>query len=138
MADKKEFSLDIVTPEGTKYSGMAEFVVLPGAEGQFGVLAGHAAILAALAIGELKMVHGGAPQFFAITDGFCEVRDNKVTVAVENAFGPTEIDVAKVEDEKQRCAGELEHAADKTAQHRLREQLRLAEVKLDVARKSHE
>jgi F-type H+-transporting ATPase subunit epsilon len=84
MPDTKTFLLEIVSPERKVFSGDVEFGVFPGAEGEFGVLPNHAAMLSALKPGRIKVVRDKKPDYFATSGGFLEVRSNKVTVVAES------------------------------------------------------
>lgn len=80
--------LNILTPDGSIYSGEAYGVQMPGVTGSFEVLDKHAPLIAALAEGKLKVLQnslGGPASFYDIQGGFVEVLNNKVTVLVEGA-----------------------------------------------------
>ena len=80
--------LNILTPEGSIYSGDAYGVQMPGVTGSFEVLDKHAPLIAALGEGKLKVLKGGltgAATFYNIQGGFVEVLNNNVTVLVEGA-----------------------------------------------------
>lgn len=72
--------VDIITPERNLYSGTATAVQLPGAEGLFQILAGHAPIMAALSSGRVKIDTSKGSEFVAIEGGVVEVSGNTVTV----------------------------------------------------------
>ena len=76
--------LKIVTPEGPVYQGTVNSVVLPGSEGQFGVLPEHVRFLAPLKIGEAVISPSDGSDFYAaISGGFTNIDDDKVTVLAE-------------------------------------------------------
>ncbi len=80
--------LNILTPEGSIFSGEAYGVQMPGVTGSFEVLDKHAPMIAALDKGQLKVLQGGlnaTPEFYEIQGGFVEVLQNHVTVLVEGA-----------------------------------------------------
>ena len=80
--------LNILTPEGSIYSGEAYGVKMPGVTGSFEVLDKHAPMIAALTDGKLKVLQGGLngpATFYDIQGGFVEVLNNNVTVLVEGA-----------------------------------------------------
>jgi ATP synthase, F1 epsilon subunit (delta in mitochondria) len=80
--------LNILTPEGSIYSGDAYGVQLPGVTGSFEVLDKHAPLIAALTKGKLKVLEGslnGTATYYDIQGGFVEVLNNNVTVLVEGA-----------------------------------------------------
>lgn len=73
--------VEILSPEKQLYEGEAESVILPGADGKFGILNNHAPIIAALQAGEVKVSEaGGAQHTFTIGGGVVEVAKNKVVV----------------------------------------------------------
>ena len=78
---------ELVTPEKLVTSGDVYMVVVPGAEGEFGVLAGHAAYMSTLRDGELAVyrTQGGQPERIPVSGGFAEVSDRGLTVLAESA-----------------------------------------------------
>jgi F-type H+-transporting ATPase subunit epsilon len=95
--------LTIVTPQGEAYRGPVERVVLPGSEGDFGVLSGHERFLTALRIGEVEIRSREQMLFAAIADGFVEVTGDEVVVLVESCELDREIDVARAEHARERA-----------------------------------
>lgn len=83
MAD--ELMLEIVTPEKMAFSGNIEEVTVPGSEGEFGVLRGHASLLSSVDVGELNFTKDGKKTYYAISTGYAEVTSGKVTILVETA-----------------------------------------------------
>jgi F-type H+-transporting ATPase subunit epsilon len=90
MADK--ISFDLVSPERLLLSGEAEMVTLPGTEGEFGVLPGHAPVISTLKPGviDVKGADGGDTRFFVL-GGFAEVNPAKLTVLAEEAIPMAEV-----------------------------------------------
>ena len=78
-------------------------VELPGAEGYFGVLPGHAPLLATLQVGELWYRVGQERHYLAIAFGFVEVLPDRVTVLAQIAERAQDIDVARAEEAKRRA-----------------------------------
>lgn len=80
----KSFQLRVLTPEGPVFTGEAIAVQLPGTDGLFQVLAGHAALIAALAPGKVR-IDGAEPQplVFSIGEGLVEVLNDEVVVLSE-------------------------------------------------------
>ncbi len=91
----KTIQLEIVTPDGITFSGEVETVVLPGLEGLFGVLPGHAPFMSVLGSGEAKYVQGGKTHYLAVSGGFAQVDPHKVTVLAENAELAAAIDAIR-------------------------------------------
>lgn len=78
--------LDILTPEQSIYSGNVYGVQLPGLEGSFEILEGHAPIIASLGNGKMKILKDkNTTEVFNITGGFVEVINNKASVLIEGA-----------------------------------------------------
>lgn len=83
MAD---FRFELVTPDKLVRSDDVYMVVVPGSEGDFGVMAGHAPVMTTLKDGELAIYKaaGEAPVKITVTGGFAEVGDNGLTVLAES------------------------------------------------------
>jgi F-type H+-transporting ATPase subunit epsilon len=101
--------LIIVTPERQLLRESVVEVTLPGADGQLGVLPGHAPLITELGIGELtyRPKGGGEIGPLAILSGFAEVLGDRVTVLAETAERPEEIDVARAEEARKRAQERL-------------------------------
>jgi len=97
------FELDIVTPQGQAYHGPVDAIVLPGSEGQFGVLPDHERFLTPLRTGEVEIRVGGDVLYAAIADGFAEVQGQQVAVLVESCELASNIDVARAERARARA-----------------------------------
>ena len=84
MAD---LHFELVTPEKLVVSEDVHMVVVPGTEGQFGVLAGHAPYMSTLRDGELAVYRtaGGQPERIPVSGGFAEVSEKGLTVLAETA-----------------------------------------------------
>lgn len=84
MAD---LHFELVTPEKLVRSDDVHMVVVPGTEGEFGVMAGHAPYMSTLRDGELAIYRtaGGQPEKVRVTGGFAEVSDKGLTVLAESA-----------------------------------------------------
>jgi F-type H+-transporting ATPase subunit epsilon len=99
--------LTIVTPEGRAYQGEVESVVLPGVEGEFGVLEHHEPFLTALKIGGLE-VHAEQVRHAAVGTGFAEIHGSKVSVMVSTCEWADEIDIERAARARERAKAELE------------------------------
>ncbi len=111
------FELNIVTPQGDAYSGTVDSVVLPGTEGDFGVLQSHERFLTPLRIGPMEIHEPGQVIFAAIGDGFAEVQGDHVSVLVDSCELAGDIDVARAELARDRAEQHLaELGADPEAQ----------------------
>ena len=84
MAD---LHFELVTPEKQVLSEDVHMVVVPGTEGDFGVMAGHAPYMSVLKDGEVAVYRtaGGQPERIAVSGGFAEVGDKGLTILAESA-----------------------------------------------------
>ena len=133
--------LIIVTPERQLLREAVVEVTLPGAEGQLGVLPGHAPLITELGIGELsyqaKDSSESAP--VAVISGFAEVLGDRVTVLAETAERPEEIDIPRAEEAKKRAEQRLAAAASdpNIDWGRAAVALQRSLIRIQVARKGH-
>jgi F-type H+-transporting ATPase subunit epsilon len=133
--------LIIVTPERQLLREAVVEVTLPGAEGQLGVLPGHAPLITELGIGELsyqaKDSSGSVP--VAVISGFAEVLGDRVTVLAETAERPEEIDISRAEEAKKRAEQRLAAAASdpNIDWGRAAVALQRSLIRIQVARKGH-
>ena len=130
--------LVVVTPEGEAFSGQAEEVVLPGVEGEFGVLEAHERFLSALDHGCMEIRTGDASQFSAVSDGFAEVGAERVVVMVDSLIPKGEIDVAAARVALEEATTELERigAADDPSKAEFENARARAQAQLDVAERA--
>jgi F-type H+-transporting ATPase subunit epsilon len=99
--------LEIVTPEQTVFSGTVGNVYMPGANGEMGILEGHAALVTALEPGELRYEKDGQIHTLAVGSGFAEVTQERVNFLTDMALGEDEIDEAKAEEAMKRAEEKL-------------------------------
>jgi len=130
--------LEIVTPERMAYSDEVDAVVLPGSEGEMGVLPHHAPLVSTLGVGELRFRKGGVEESFAIVGGFVQVRPDKVVVMAETADLSSEIDLEKAQEARREAERALEsgyhEGADLSA---ARAALQQALLRIRVAERRH-
>jgi F-type H+-transporting ATPase subunit epsilon len=92
------FHFDLVSPEKLAFSGEVDQVDIPGVEGDFGVLAGHAPVVAAIRPGILTVITGGTREKIIVLGGLAEVSDKGLTVLADVATSLDEIDKAAFAD----------------------------------------
>jgi F-type H+-transporting ATPase subunit epsilon len=92
------FQFDLVSPEKLAFSGEVDQVDIPGIEGDFGVLAGHAPVVAAIRPGILTVITGGTHEKIIVLGGIAEVSDKGLTVLADVATSLEEIDKAAFAD----------------------------------------
>ena len=110
-------AVDIMTPERLVMQTQADSVVVPAAEGELGILPHHAPLLAQLEPGEIHLRRGDNVELFAVSGGFVEVENNRVSIFAETAEMAQEIDA-----ERARQAAE-----------RAKEQIKIARTDVDLA-----
>jgi len=103
-----KLNVDIVTAERLVYSEQeVDELIVPGVAGELGVLPLHAPLLTMIQPGVLRVVKGGEEVAMAITGGFIEVRDNRVTILADSAERGEEIDTARAEEARRRAQEQL-------------------------------
>jgi F-type H+-transporting ATPase subunit epsilon len=101
--------VQLVAPRGPVYEGEAVQVILPAVTGEFGILRGHAPLVAQLTIGRMRVQNAdGKWMEFAVADGFAKVRDNKVVVLADSAQEASQIDIPMVKEAIERATRRLE------------------------------
>ena len=130
--------LEIVTPEKIAYSDTVDAVVLPGIQGELGVLPHHAPLVSMLGVGELRIRKGAEVEAFAIAGGFLQVRPDKVVVMAEMADMASDIDLEKAAEARREAEKALEggfhEGADLSA---ARAALQVALLRQRVAERRH-
>ncbi|MDQ5986061.1 MAG: ATP synthase epsilon chain [Syntrophus sp. SKADARSKE-3] len=134
MAD--ELLLEIVTPDKLAFSEQVEEVTIPGTEGEFGVLRGHASLLSSIEIGELSFSKDNKRTCYAVNTGYAEVLPSKVTVLVESAETASMIDKDRAAKAKAEAEAKLAKLAKEDPDYeKTRLALVMAETRLRVAEK---
>jgi len=117
------FHFDLVSPERLVFSGEVEHVVVPGSEGQFGVLAHHAPFLSMLRPGILSILGPGQPRRIVVGGGFAEVAPEGLTVLAELAVPVEEFDRSQLVQEIKDAEEDLVDAKDDALRDKLRRRL---------------
>jgi len=137
VADRKQFSVSVVTPDGPAYEGDAEMVIVPGAAGEIGVLARHAPLIATLKAGSTRVhVSQGEVLEFATGPGFFQVLNDRAIALVDDAVRAADVDDARAREQLEAAQAELEaiDRGDSTADRwQVEQRLRHAENQLTVA-----
>jgi F-type H+-transporting ATPase subunit epsilon len=108
--------LEVVTPAKVMVSAEVDLVVAPGTLGEFGVLPGHAHFLSGIVPGELRYTSGSDKASLAVTMGFAEVSNDRVSILVDAAENVAEIDA-------DRARRALERARERLAKDRKTEEI---------------
>lgn len=132
MADR--LRLELATPTRLVVAEDADEVVVPGIDGYFGVLPGHAPLLALLGAGEVTYRAGRTERYLAVSGGFAEVGPDRVTLLAETAERPEEIDPARARAARERAEGRLvARGGEEVDYPRALRALARAQVRLQVA-----
>jgi len=95
--------LEIVTPEAKIYSDDVESVVIPGSEGELGILPQHVGLMTQLLPGELRITQKGIESRLAVGEGFVEVTGEKVAILTDMAVAESDIDETAAEEAVRRA-----------------------------------
>ncbi len=109
------FKFELVSPERILLSVDADQVVVPGADGDFAVLAGHAPVIATLRPGVLDVTAGGSKRRLFVKAGFAEVDPSRLTVLAQKAYDVEDMTPAVLADELKTAEAELAAAKDDAA-----------------------
>ena len=114
MPDRLQFEL--VTPERLLLSEMVEMVVVPGTEGNFGVLPGHAPLISTIRPGMIEIYHGQTvTRRILIVSGIAEVTPERCTVLADEAVSPDTLDRGSIESDLQTVEGNLPSLRERVA-----------------------
>jgi F-type H+-transporting ATPase subunit epsilon len=110
--DARTFSVSLVTPDGPAFEGEVEMLIVPGADGEIGVLARHAPLIAMLKAGSTRIhVHRGRREDiheFATGPGFFKVEQDRALALVDDAVNAKEIDEERARHQLEEAQAELE------------------------------
>ncbi|MDD2710848.1 MAG: ATP synthase F1 subunit epsilon [Verrucomicrobiae bacterium] len=124
--------LEIVTPEAKTFDSDVDLVVLPGVEGEFGVLPGHEHLITQILPGELVVRQNNQEIYLAVGEGFVEVDADRVSVLTDMAVNANDIDEKEAEEARKRAEKALEEKGgveDEAYQAMLRNSLAKIKVK---------
>ena len=127
--------LEIITAEQVVYSDDVDAVVVPGTEGELGILPHHAALMTILKPGELMVRKDGDETFLAVTGGFMEVMENRVSILADAAERSEDIDEERAQAAVQNAEERIAMRSADVDLEQAIAQLRRATVRLSVARR---
>jgi F-type H+-transporting ATPase subunit epsilon len=128
---------EIVSQDRTVFEGDVDMVVVPGQEGEMGILPNHSPLLSTIRLGVVKVRQGSEEHLFTITGGLLEVQPDIVTILADAAEDIAEIDIARAEEAKRRAQQRLAEGSpkDTDAYLALEQALRRSTLRLDVAQR---
>jgi F-type H+-transporting ATPase subunit epsilon len=104
-----KLQLEIVTPESKTFSEEVDMVVLPGVEGELGILPLHVPLMTRLMPGEVRITQGQKETDLVVGTGFVEVTQTKVSILTDMAMSDTEVDEAAAEEAVSRAKEALQN-----------------------------
>ncbi|MBN1680383.1 MAG: ATP synthase F1 subunit epsilon [Anaerolineae bacterium] len=113
----------------------ADMVIIPGSEGEMGVLPGHTPVLTTLAFGELRIIEGEDIIGFVVYGGVVDVRPSKVVVLADDAESVAEIDLDEVEAARQRAQQLMAESPTEDQRWQIAQELRRAEIAARIQRR---
>jgi F-type H+-transporting ATPase subunit epsilon len=132
VADKVAFQL--VAPERLLATADVDMVVVPGAEGDFGVLPQHSPFMSVVRPGVIETYDGGrVSERIFVAGGFAEVNERGCTVLAEEAMPVQEIDLAQARRRLSDAQDDLKEATNDAARARLEREIRIAEAQIQAA-----
>jgi F-type H+-transporting ATPase subunit epsilon len=135
MSDK-HLTLELVTPEKVAWSAPADFVVLPAADGEMGVLPGHQPFLVQLGAGEVRITDKGQVRRFAVSGGFAEIKDDAIALFAETAETADQIDAERAHQSLERAKlASTKPGLDPDQLAEMDAAMRRARVRIHVARR---
>ena len=114
-----ELHFEFVSPESVLFSGDVDQVDLPGAEGDMGILAGHAPLVTALRPGIVTIYRGGQREPVVVTGGFAEVGPAGLTILADRAVARAEFDLATLSTEIKDSEEDVADATDESQRDKL-------------------
>ena len=136
------FSVSLVTPEGPAFEGEVEMLIVPGADGEIGVLARHAPLVAMLKAGSTRIYLDRASQNvreYATGPGFFKVEQDRALALVDDAVDAREIDDVRAREQLEEAKAELERldrGESEADRWQLEQRLKHAENQLAVSGRS--
>ncbi len=127
--------VDIVTAERLVFSEDADIVMVPGVEGEMGILPHHEPIMTMIKPGEVLVRKGTEEYSLAVSGGFLEVKPDHITILADAAERADEIDIARAEAAKKRAEEKLTSRTAETDSAAAEASLRRALARLKVAEK---
>ncbi len=104
--------LEVVTPDGIRFSGMVDACTVPGFDGQFQVLKDHAGLIGQLVIGAIRLESGGKRHLLSTSGGFIEIDKNIINIVVESAELAEDIEIERAKKAEARARKRLHEPGD--------------------------
>jgi F-type H+-transporting ATPase subunit epsilon len=128
---------EIVSQDRQVFSGDADMVVVPGSQGEMGILPNHAPLLSTLKFGILRVRYKGQEQIFTVAGGVIEVQPDLITIMADAAENVQEIDISRAEAAKRRAEEILKQGPppDSDAYLKIETALRRSNLRLEAVKR---
>ncbi len=128
---------EIVSQDRQVFAGDADMVIVPGIQGEMGILPNHAPLLSTLKFGILRVRYKGLEQVFTVAGGVIEVQPDLITVMADAAENVQEIDISRAEAAKRRAEEYLKQGppADTDSYLKIEAALRRSNLRLDAVKR---
>lgn len=128
------FEAQLLTPEGSLFSGDVTGIQVPGTLGSFEIKTLHADIISSLEVGRILIRQAGGEELhFSVSGGFVEMHDNTLTLLAEAAEPVEEIDVERAKAARERARARLESGEEDIDKERARKALERAENRIKLS-----
>ncbi len=128
---------EIVSQDRQVFSGDADMIIVPGIQGEMGILPNHAPLLSTLKFGVLRVRYMGQEQIFTVAGGVIEVQPDLVTIMADSAENVQEIDISRAEAAKRRAEEMLKQGSppDSDSYLKIESALRRSNLRLDAVKR---
>jgi len=128
---------EIVSQDRVVYADNADMVILPGAEGEMGILPNHTPLLTVIQYGIVKIQNQDGEAFFTVAGGVAEVQPDQVTILADAAENVEEIDLQRAETARRSAEERLKQGkpTDQDAYLRIQAALRRSTLRIDAVRR---
>jgi F-type H+-transporting ATPase subunit epsilon len=128
---------EIVSQDRQVFAGDADMVIVPGIQGEMGILPNHAPLLSTLKFGILRVRYKGAEQVFTVAGGVIEVQPDLITIMADAAENVQEIDISRAEAAKRRAEEYLKQGppADGDTYLKIESALRRSNLRLEAVKR---
>lgn len=128
-------AVELVTPEELLFSGSVEMIVIPGAEGDFGVLYGHEPLISLIRPGIISLYkQDNTIEKMFISGGFAEVSNSECTILAEEAIAIDAIDPVAAEARLQKAIKQRQKSQSELEKNAVEKEIAIAEAMIDIAK----
>ena len=128
---------EIVSQDRVVFADNADIVILPGVEGEMGILPNHAPLLTVIQYGIVKIRNQDGEEFFTVAGGVAEVQPDQVTILADSAENVKEIDLQRAETARRKAEERLKQGvtSDQDAYLKIQAALRRSTLRIDAVRR---